>query len=777
MEKKYIIFVGYEPDKNSGGNSMIPSMIKRINSLFVNPIVYFYILFNRNFGNDDNLFNYMNTFAQENLPIAQPFMIKNKNNIVIYPENCGNPLNFQNIVRFNLYFNIYEPSKSNEYVVFFASPFKRLYNQIRNLVNVKSHNIDNSNIYPQYINYFYNINELFNICKDYGNKREGSCYTVRKGILHPHNHKSYNYHPNDAFLIEHAISNPQDLVNVFNKYKYFYSYDGFTNLCQIASLCGCIPIIIPFNNYSSISEFWEEPWFTNGIAYGDSEEEINRAINTRSSMISSLEQIKKQNFDLIFYDLINSIIDRFDNDFDVVYEEKINKILLNYNNENIVLVYKNTNNLNNNKLLIHHSNFNPNNIDLSIFNVVYKENINIEIVDYLKNNEINYIFTNDEINYDNYYLITHFYLNLNDKNILINFCPLKYNPTKSINESIINTSLNINNETTTFSQEIYNYRPNYGKSKIVWAPSWSNISNNHWLIREMNKIGKNLYNRKDNLIEVVPTNDNEKISSFSSDISNPINICIYQENNHNPLNMINKIYFNWFFDSFRNKIEYENNSLYIYQFPFYNIKENILRQKYNLPIDINHSNIYPNCLQLCFNIEMIIKLSKKDITNTKRNSSCFVLRKTDDSHPLKFPESIKDYYIHPSNSIQIDNYSLEENINIFLNTEKFYCYDNVSFLPVIASACGCIPILIDKYGGFKDARFIYKKYAPWMYYGMAYADNENEINFAKKTRIKLINLLIKINNNGYKNFFSEKSCREQLLLFLKYIEVYFSVSF
>ena len=268
------------------------------------------------------------------------------------------------------------------------------------------------------------------------------------------------------------------------------------------------------------------------------------------------------------------------------------------------------------------------------------------------------------------------------------------------------------------------------------------------------------------------------INDYINNINNNLNICIYQENDGNILNMINTVYINWFFDVFRNTSEYHNNALYLYQFPLYSIKKNVLRQKYNLPIDINNINEYPNCFPLCFNLDQFSELLENpEKYNYKRNKTCYVLRKTSDTHPLKMMNSIKDYFIHPDDSICIDNFSLNENINIFLECDKFYCYDNVSFLAVISVLCGCQTILNSNYPGFKDIREIYKIYSPWMYYGMAYNDNLESLEFAKNTKYILIDILKKINKNEYKNFFSEKANNESILIFLKYLECYFKISF
>ena len=93
MNKK-IIFVGYEPDINSGGNSMIPKIIKTINKMYNNNIIYFFILFNRSFKDNKEMFLKMNLYSEEYLPIATQELINDKNNICICTEGSGNPLNF-----------------------------------------------------------------------------------------------------------------------------------------------------------------------------------------------------------------------------------------------------------------------------------------------------------------------------------------------------------------------------------------------------------------------------------------------------------------------------------------------------------------------------------------------------------------------------------------------------------------------------------------------------------------------------------------------------------
>lgn len=306
-----LIFAGFPYDKNSGGNSVIPHMIKSINRLYKKPIIFFFIL---NLPETEKMtseeyYTKMKTFEESDLPIVNKDMVDDKNNIAIYPEAVGNPLNFNKIVRFNFYFNVYEPNVDNEYNIFYIYAFYNLYNKVREMYGVRR--IENIKCYDKFLFYFNNLDIVLNDCKDYGLEREGSCFTIRKGCLHPHIRENLNAHPPNSFQIQHHESNHHDLLNIFNKYKYFYCYDGFSFLVNIASLCGCIPIIVPFSDFKSISEFSDREYCLYGTAYGDSEEQISHAINTKDKMRESLEFYRDKNYDEDFKELITSIYKNF----------------------------------------------------------------------------------------------------------------------------------------------------------------------------------------------------------------------------------------------------------------------------------------------------------------------------------------------------------------------------------------------------------------------------------------------------------------------------------
>ena len=302
------IFTIFQFDKNSGGNSIIPNMIKSINKLYSKPIIYYYILegieikhdLDKNLPQTD-----LYMIKDKNLPQADLDMIKDKNNIAIYPEAVGNPLNFTKIVRFNFYFNIYEPNVENEYNIFFMKSYYELYNHVRSLYGISTNN--NLISYNKFTNYFFNVNDVLDICKDYGNEREENCFIIRKGNFVPHIRNKLDYHPNNAIEILYEQTNVYESVKIFNRYKYFYSYDGFTFLLCIAALCGCIPIIVPFSGFTNIKQIHFDEYFVNGIAYGNSDDQILHAANTRGKVRESLIELKNHNFDDDFKEMISSI--------------------------------------------------------------------------------------------------------------------------------------------------------------------------------------------------------------------------------------------------------------------------------------------------------------------------------------------------------------------------------------------------------------------------------------------------------------------------------------
>lgn len=209
-----------------------------------------------------------------------PFYNKN-NTIVIYPEIFyGNPLKAKKVVRWLLYHNRY-PNDSEAYSkndIFIS--FRRIFNDPRlnpneYIITIKHFDSD---LYRQY-NF---------------KKREGNCYIIRKGKNRKDLPEAF-----DGPVFDNNMSD-KEFVKILNRCKYCYSYDTQTFYTAIAAVCGCIPIIVPENGKSR-SDYLSNDEKGYGLAYGNSKEQIEFAINTRKLLIKSLDFRKKnqQNLELL----------------------------------------------------------------------------------------------------------------------------------------------------------------------------------------------------------------------------------------------------------------------------------------------------------------------------------------------------------------------------------------------------------------------------------------------------------------------------------------------
>lgn len=220
--------------KNISKNTIIvyaPSF--RINSGGIVILYYLANLINKYFENKINVYVYDYQNRRIKNSIYNNYILKNniKNNyITIYPEiTPGNPLKTQKCVRYilcelgkNVNRNVYKTWNKKD-LVFHHSSF-----------NGKNNNN---------INHFSIIyrNPIF---KDLKKQRNKCCFTIRKA------NKFYNkikmIHPKNSIHITNQ--NHKQLFIIFNQCKYFYCYDPYTGLSNIALLCGCIPIIQKINN-------------------------------------------------------------------------------------------------------------------------------------------------------------------------------------------------------------------------------------------------------------------------------------------------------------------------------------------------------------------------------------------------------------------------------------------------------------------------------------------------------------------------------------------------
>ena len=187
--------------------------------------------------------------------------------IVIYGETIkGNPLNAKHIIRWILapigicsLIDNYKTWNPNDLVYYFNSEDKFIKEPEKVGKEYKLLNI-----------LFINPNAInFNL-----QSRSGTCHTFRKS----HYHKNLLLiHPKGSFEITRSHTQ-KECIKIFNKYRYFISYDPLTFLSVIAALCGCVSIVKKVDGLSkdgwlnmlAIAEYLKESGENTlyGIAYG-----------------------------------------------------------------------------------------------------------------------------------------------------------------------------------------------------------------------------------------------------------------------------------------------------------------------------------------------------------------------------------------------------------------------------------------------------------------------------------------------------------------------------
>lgn len=224
----------------------------------------------------------------------EPFksLLKRDDTITIYPEVIlGNPLNSKRCVRWIL-------NNPGRFIVNCSSPSEDLYYQ----------HCSPSDLYFNYSDIFKVRKEL----KGYGglltvininrnlfrntnpNERTKTCYFVKKGGI------SKTEHPSDSINISNTIDDAQK-AQIFNECKYLYCYDNECFNVVLASLCGCIAIVIPNGKYTAEEWYTKFPWKTCGIAYGNDKLELAE---------QTLENIKEciDKYEGIFLDSVKNFI-------------------------------------------------------------------------------------------------------------------------------------------------------------------------------------------------------------------------------------------------------------------------------------------------------------------------------------------------------------------------------------------------------------------------------------------------------------------------------------
>lgn len=132
-----------------------------------------------------------------------------------------------------------------------------------------------------------------NIYFDYKQPRRGNCYLIKGNLdteLERIMHNKYDICI-DQYLHNHNIPDiekKQLLANIFNKSEVFISYTPLTFASVLASLCGCLSVVIPKSNFDTKkwrSEIWCAKY---GTAVGI--EDIQWSVETLSLVPSMVDE-------------------------------------------------------------------------------------------------------------------------------------------------------------------------------------------------------------------------------------------------------------------------------------------------------------------------------------------------------------------------------------------------------------------------------------------------------------------------------------------------------
>lgn len=200
--------------------------------------------------------------------------IVHRSDIVIYPETVyGNPFDAEHVVRWQLYnYSHFEDKKAYSDSDLFLG-YREVFNNRDRTPDVENIHITcfDSSLYSR---------------TNYG-ERKGKCYIVRKGINRVDLPDRF-----DGIVIDDL---PEvEIVKVFNQCEYCYSYDTQTFYSQIAAICGCKSIVVPepgktVTDYRNVSER------SYGVAWSDSEEDINNAVNSTVKLLEAIKDNKRNN--------------------------------------------------------------------------------------------------------------------------------------------------------------------------------------------------------------------------------------------------------------------------------------------------------------------------------------------------------------------------------------------------------------------------------------------------------------------------------------------------
>ena len=229
--------------------------------------------------------------------------------IVVYNDTInGNPLRAPNVVRWFTtaveIININLKYGSNELYFYHGFPNEVVIKELK----VKA---DNSlTIYHFNTEYYQQTNFK---------ERLGSCYSIRK-----YRNRTPVHNLENSIKID-ALSH-KETAKVFNRCKYFYSYDVRSINTIFAAMFGCIPVVIPLKGLSV--EEWRHPKeiYKHGVAYGESE--IDYAINNKNKIYEYMDNmgILSKNDTKSFIEKTHNFFSKISKTEEMIESEKLSYI-------------------------------------------------------------------------------------------------------------------------------------------------------------------------------------------------------------------------------------------------------------------------------------------------------------------------------------------------------------------------------------------------------------------------------------------------------------------
>jgi hypothetical protein len=196
--------------------------------------------------------------------------------IVVYPEVVeGNPLRSNKVVRWLLH----RPGNHTGKALYGPDDLFFFYQEAFNAPPPSAHSA--SRLTLTWINSCYQQTNT--------GERRGSCFLMRKGKGKQLVHDLGESTPIDA--LSHA-----EKAAVFNRTKYFFSYDLYTYYNVYAAICGCIPVVVPE------AEISREQWLPDaedryGLAYGM--DDVEWAIATRPQLLQRLQDGRREEDEML----------------------------------------------------------------------------------------------------------------------------------------------------------------------------------------------------------------------------------------------------------------------------------------------------------------------------------------------------------------------------------------------------------------------------------------------------------------------------------------------